>query len=195
VGKGSGLGLSMIYGFAKQSGGQLRIYSEMGHGTTVRLYLPRSHEAIGAAAALLAKPLKGGSARVLVVEDNADVRRIMVRQLIRLGYCVVEADSGATGLEALARDRDIELILTDIIMPGGMNGVELVAAAREARPGLKALFTTGFTNTAGADNNPVTGADPVIRKPYRVAELAAKLGEVLATETDSAQASVTSAVG
>ncbi|THD59125.1 ATP-binding protein [Phenylobacterium sp.] len=187
VGQGSGLGLSMIYGFAKQSGGQLRIYSEVGHGTTVRLYLPRSNEAIEAAKAPAAGPVKGRGERVLVVEDNVDVRRVAVRQLTELGYQVLEADSGAAGLEALAADHGVDLVFSDIVMPGGMTGIEMIAAARETRPDLKALFTTGFTSAATANNNRVTGADMVISKPYRVTELAAKLREALAVDAAPAQ--------
>jgi PAS domain S-box-containing protein len=187
VGKGSGLGLSMIYGFAKQSGGQLRIYSEVGHGTTVRLYLPRSHEAVEAAKAPAAGPVKGRGERVLVVEDNIDVRRVAVRQLAELGYQVVEADSGAAGLEVLGQDHGVDLVFSDIVMPGGMTGIEMIATAREARPDLKALFTTGFTSAATANNNRVTGADMVISKPYRVTELAAKLREALAVEMGAAE--------
>jgi PAS domain S-box-containing protein len=186
VGQGSGLGLSMIYGFAKQSGGQLRIYSEVGHGTTVRLYLPRSNEAVQAAKTPTAGPVKGRGERVLVVEDNVDVRRVAVRQLTDLGYQVVEADTGAAGLEMLAGDHGIDVVFSDVVMPGGMTGIEMIAAAREARPDLKALFTTGFTSAATANNNRVTGADMVISKPYRVTELAAKLREALATEVVTA---------
>jgi PAS domain S-box-containing protein len=187
VGQGSGLGLSMIYGFAKQSGGQLRIYSEVDHGTTVRLYLPRSEEAVEAAKAPAAGPVKGRGERVLVVEDNTDVRRVAVRQLTELGYQVLEADNGAAGLEALAADHGVDLVFSDIVMPGGMTGIEMIAAARETRPDLKALFTTGFTSAATANNSRVTGADMVISKPYRVTELAAKLREALAVETAPAQ--------
>ncbi|MBS0361737.1 MAG: response regulator [Proteobacteria bacterium] len=179
VGKGSGLGLSMIYGFAKQSGGQLRIYSEVGHGTTIRLYLPRSEEAVETVKAPATGPVKGRGERVLVVEDNLDVRRVAVRQLTELGYQVVEAENGLAGLEVLTQDHGIDLVFSDVVMPGGMTGIEMIAAARERRPGLKALFTTGFTSAATANNNRVTGADMVISKPYRVTELAAKLREAL----------------
>jgi len=197
VGKGSGLGLSMIYGFAKQSGGQLRIYSEVGQGTTVRLYLPRSDEEAETTTAPVAGPVKGRGERVLVVEDNVDVRRVAVRQLVALGYQVVEADNGASGLEVLSQDHGIDLVFTDIVMPGGMTGIEMIAAAREARPDLKALFTTGFTSAATANNSRVSGADMVISKPYRVTELAAKLREALAQEVApvSSQAPPASAAG
>jgi len=195
VGKGSGLGLSMIYGFAKQSGGQLRIYSEVGHGTTVRLYLPRSDDVAEAAKAPAAGPVKGCGERVLVVEDNIDVRRVAVRQLTALGYQVVEADNGAAGLEVLAQDHGVDLVFTDIVMPGGMTGIEMIAAARQARPDLKALFTTGFTGAATANNRRVTGADMMISKPYRVTELAAKLREALAHEVPSAHDRPSAAAG
>jgi CheY-like chemotaxis protein len=178
VGKGSGLGLSMIYGFAKQSGGQLRIYSEEGHGTTVRLYLPRSTDAVAAQDTDAAGPVRGAGERILVVEDNPDVRRVAVRQITELGYEVVEADSGAAGLEILTLDHGIELVFSDIVMPG-MTGIDMVQAARRDRPGLKALFTTGFTSAAAASTGRVTGADMLISKPYRISELATKLREAL----------------
>jgi PAS domain S-box-containing protein len=181
VGKGSGLGLSMIYGFAQQSGGQLRIYSEVGHGTTVRLYLPRSHEDAEREKPPSGGPVKGCGERVLVVEDNVDVRRVTVRQLTALGYQVVEAENGPDGLEVLAHDHGVDIVFTDIVMPGGMTGIEMIAAARQHRPGLKALFTTG-SSAAAANNNRLTGADLVISKPYRAADLAAKLREALAAE-------------
>src|SRR5579859_710083 len=185
VGKGSGLGLSMIYGFAKQSGGQLRIYSEVGHGTTVRLYLPRCLEAVAAAPVAAKGPVRGKGERILIVEDNPDVRRVAVRQLTDLGYQVAEADSGAAGLETLSLDHGVDLVFSDIVMPGGMTGIEMVQAARRDHPDLKALFTTGFTSAATANNNRVTGADLMISKPYRVADLAAKLREALASTPQS----------
>jgi signal transduction histidine kinase/ActR/RegA family two-component response regulator len=185
VGKGSGLGLSMIYGFAKQSGGQLGIYSEVDHGTTVRLYLPRSQDAVAAPAVNAHGPVRGEGERILVVEDNPDVRRVAVRQLTELGYQVMEADSGAAGLEALALDDGADLVFSDIVMAGGMTGIEMVQAARQARPDLKALFTTGFTSAATANNNRVTGADLMISKPYRVSDLATKLREALAAAPDA----------
>jgi PAS domain S-box-containing protein len=179
-GEGSGLGLSMVYGFAKQSGGQLKIYSEVGVGTTVRLYLPRTKLA-GAESLPETEPLSvtGEGERVLIVEDNPDVRRVVVRQLTDLGYEVVEAESGASGLAVLAADPTIDLLFTDIVMPGGMNGIEMVTTARLARPDLRVLFTTGFTSAAASIGGRLTGNDPLITKPYRRAALAAKLREAL----------------
>ena len=133
--------------------------------------------------------MKGRGERVLIVEDNPDVRRVAVRQLIELGYQVTEADSGAAGLEALVQDHGVDLVFSDIVMPGGMTGIEMVAVARQQRPGLKALFTTGFTSAATANNGRVTGADLMISKPYRVSELAAKLREALAAEPPLARTS------
>jgi CheY-like chemotaxis protein len=130
-----------------------------------------------------------------VVEDNVDVRRVAVRQLTELGYRIVEADNGVAGLEVLAQDHGVDLVFTDVVMPGGMTGIEMIAAARQARPGLKALFTTGFTSAATANNSRVTGADLVISKPYRVTELAAKLREALAQEVVSARDPPAAAAG
>jgi signal transduction histidine kinase/ActR/RegA family two-component response regulator len=181
VGEGTGLGLSMVYGFAKQSEGQLKLYSEAGHGTTVRIYLPRADSA-DADEVLRAEPesIMGRGERVLVVEDNPGVRRIAVRQLTDLGYEVVEADSGPAGLAAIRADPAIDLVFTDIIMPGGVTGIGMVEAARRARPGLRVLFTTGFASASALGGRHLTGAYPLISKPYRRADLAAKLREALA---------------
>jgi CheY-like chemotaxis protein len=120
---------------------------------------------------------------------------VAVRQLTALGYQVVEADNGAAGLEVLAQDHGVDLVFTEIVMPGGMTGIEMIAAARQARPDLKALFTTGFTGAATANNRRVTGADMMISKPYRVTELAAKLREALAHEVPSAHDRPSAAAG
>lgn len=181
VGQGSGLGLSMIYGFAKQSGGSVKIYSEAGVGTTVRLYLPRDGAKEGEAAEVAAHhPIAGtGNERILLVEDNDAVRRVVARQLEELGYGVVTACNAADALQALADDEGIDLMFTDVIMPGGMNGFELGRQARICRPALKVLHTTGFTRPV--DNiSDANGPPPqLLTKPYRKADLAIKLREVL----------------
>lgn len=180
VGQGSGLGLSMVYGFTKQSGGQLKIYSEVGHGTTVRLYLPRARGALaGDSVRTLRQPAMGNGERVLVVEDNAEVRHVAVRQLTDLGYTVIEAENGAEALKALDADPRIDLVFSDIILSGGMTGIEIVEAARRNRPSLRALFTTGFARAATVGGSHVSGEDVLITKPYRRADLAAKVREVL----------------
>ncbi len=181
VGKGSGLGLSMVYGFARQSGGQLKIYSEVGHGTTIRLYLPRSGD--GTAQTREAPPparVEGKGERVLVVEDNPDVRRVAVRQLTELGYFVVQAADGHEGLKAIAEDGEIDLVFTDIVMPGGMTGADMVEQARKSKPDLKVLFTTGFTAASTGAGRPQGAKDRLLSKPYRRQDLAAALRQALA---------------
>jgi PAS domain S-box-containing protein len=179
AGKGSGLGLSMVYGFARQSGGHLKIYSEVGHGTTVRLYLPRAErnevaEERPAVGDISAPP----GVTVLVVEDNDDVRKLVVRQLTEFGYAVRAASNAAAALEILEHEPRIDLLFTDIIMPGGMLGTELAAEVRRRRPAIKILLTTGFSEAAAQTT--LEPALPIITKPYRKRALAEKLRDVLA---------------
>ena len=181
VGKGTGLGLSQVYGFVKQSGGHVKIYSETGVGTTVKLYLPR-HAVDGAVAvaAVAALPPVGGDARevILVVEDEPQVRAISVEALRDLGYSVLEADSATVALQLLAARSDIVLLFTDIVMPE-VNGARLAEAARALRPGLKVLFTTGYTRNAVVHNGVVDAGVALIGKPFTVDALAAKVRNVL----------------
>jgi CheY-like chemotaxis protein len=180
VGKGSGLGLSMVYGFARQSGGQLKIYSEAGHGSTIRLYLPRSGGAIAPPAAQrLDARARGNGETVLVVEDNAPVLRVAVRQIEDLGYRVLQARSGPDALALMEAETAIDVVFTDIVMPGGMTGVELVEAARQRRPGLRVVFATGFATAAARGADKGIGSDRLINKPYRRSDLAAVLREAL----------------
>jgi PAS domain S-box-containing protein len=178
-GKGTGLGLSMVFGFLRQSGGHVSVYSEPGVGTTFRLYLPRATTDVQAAEIrpdALIEP--GGGEVVLVVEDNPGMRRIVVRQLRNLGYSVVECERAAEALDLLQRDT-IDLLFTDIVMPGGLDGVELALLARERWPGLKIVLTSGFPqeriNTAGGAPHGIK----LLSKPYRLQELAAILKSVL----------------
>lgn len=179
-GKGTGLGLSMVYGFAKQSGGHLSIYSEVGVGTTVRLYLPRAHgkalpEAV-AAAPDPASPAHGES--VLLVDDNTALRRVTLRRLTALGYRVQEAEDGRAALALLNAGGRFDLLFTDIGLPGGLNGFELAEQARRHHPNLKVLFTTGYGNN-GMSNEENGAPQHLIRKPYRGDELAVKLRAAL----------------
>jgi PAS domain S-box-containing protein len=178
-GVGSGLGLSMIFGFAKQSGGHLRIESELGRGTTVRLYLPRAQFVEADAAAGLDISLPGGKEAVLLVDDNLEMRTVARRHLASLGYLVSEAESGPAALEIMQAGARFDLLFTDIVMPEGMTGYQLAAAARQLQPGLKVLFTTGYVRAgAGQDDcEPQPGA--MIRKPYRKQELATTLRATL----------------
>jgi PAS domain S-box-containing protein len=181
VGKGTGLGLSMIYGFAKQSGGHVKIYSEVGHGTTVRLYLPRlangAEAAVAPAAA--APPGKGGGETILVVEDNPDVRRLVLRQLSELGYAVVEAANGPQAMRILEDGVSVDLLFTDVVMPGGMTGRQLAEAARLKRPTLKTLFTSGYTEDSVLRLGKLDPGVRLLSKPYRKHELASRIREAL----------------
>jgi signal transduction histidine kinase len=182
-GKGSGLGLSMVYGFAKQSRGHVRIYSEVGHGTTVRLYLPRATEEKPAAAPSAPVEADGDriDAAILVVEDNADVRRIVCRLLRDFGCTVIEAGSGQAALDILHSDSKIDLVFSDVVMPGGMSGSELVHAARRLRPGIRTLLTTGFAEASLRNQPQFADAGEIISKPYRRQDLARKLKNILKT--------------
>jgi PAS domain S-box-containing protein len=185
-GKGSGLGLSMVYGFAKQSRGHVKIYSEVGHGTTVRLYLPRAGEekpAVEASSGPVASDPNRIDAAVLVVEDNVDVRRIVCRLLRDFGCTVIEANSGQAALDILQSDRKIDLMFSDVVMPGGISGAELVQAARRLRPGIKTLLTTGFAEASLRNQVSFADAGEIITKPYRRQDLARKLRSVLGLKT------------
>lgn len=179
-GKGTGLGLSMVYGFAKQSGGHLSIYSDVGVGTTLRLYLPRAHgKALPEAAAAdsnLASPAHGES--ILLVDDNTALRRVTFRRLTALGYRVEEAEDGRAALALLDAGGRFDLLFTDIGLPGGINGFELAEQARGRQTDLKVLFTTGYGNN-GIPSDENGAPSHLIRKPYRSDELALKLRAAL----------------
>jgi signal transduction histidine kinase len=183
VGKGTGLGLSMVYGFAKQSKGHVRIASERGRGATVTIYLPRAISAgaadDAAAANVPARAAERGSERILFVEDDDLVREHVRAQLEDLGYRVTAVANGSEAMAALARAERFELLFTDVVMPGGMSGVDLARAAREMRPALEVLFTSGYTGEAGAALAEIDQAAHLLRKPFRRDELAAKLRTVL----------------
>jgi PAS domain S-box-containing protein len=180
VGRGTGLGLSMVYGFAKQSHGHVKIYSEVGHGTSVRLYLPRSSEASAGAAAAQTKPeqTSRGNETVLVVEDDPAVRRVAVTILEGLGYRLLQAADGKSALEIIGRSDAIDLLFTDLIMPNGMNGMDLLENARALRPSLKALFTSGYSEQFLKGRGGDDGV-PLVGKPYRRQRLAEAVREAL----------------
>src|SRR5258708_2441702 len=152
-GAGTGLGLSMIYGFVRQSGGHLKIYSEVGFGTTVRLYLPRSHDAATPAKTPLAEqPAPTGHESVLLVEDNADVRQVAAQQWGDLGYSVREASNAPEALRLLDAGERFDLLFTDVVMPEGMTGFQLAEAARQRQPEIKLLFATGYARVEPRDS-------------------------------------------
>jgi CheY-like chemotaxis protein len=176
-GGGSGLGLSMVYGFVKQSGGDVQIYSEVGRGTTVRIYLPIRGDA-GPVATKRPTRAVGGGETILVVEDDPRVRRVSVRRLRELGYAVVEVDGGTAALAILDEGGPLDLVFTDIVMPGGMTGMDLARQVRARRPGLKVLFTSGYADPATFQGG-MTADDGWLGKPYSRADLASKLRELL----------------
>ncbi|HEX9447599.1 MAG TPA: PAS domain S-box protein [Dongiaceae bacterium] len=179
VGKGTGLGLSMVHGFVKQSGGNVKIYSELGHGTTISLYLPRVIAAGETKENAQPPTLKGGIGEsILVVEDNPAVLKLVEKQLGELGYNVLLASDGPSAMSVLANGQEIDLLFTDVVMAGGMSGPDLAREARKLRPNLKVLFSSGFPRDAAKDIGPDLD-DMLLSKPYRRAELASKVREVL----------------
>ena len=180
VGKGSGLGLSMIYGFVKQSGGHARIYSEMGEGTTMKIYLPRTTTA--AARESVSPPATGATARgevVLVVEDDAEVRTVAVSILTEVGYEVLEAGSAAAGLAQLERNPGVNLLIADIVLPGGMGGREMAERACEMLPGLRVLYISGYAENALMHHGRLEEGTPLLVKPFRRTDFEMKIRQVL----------------
>lgn len=181
VGKGTGLGLSHVHGFLKQSGGHVSIYSEVGHGTTVKLYLPRTSlaEAEAPRPALMEDLPAGDPATlILVVEDEERVRTLSVASLRELGYTVLHADSGAKALDILEKNPGAALMFTDIVMPG-MSGRKLADEAKRRWPTLKVLYTTGYTQNAIVHNGVVDADARLLLKPYSLSDLARKIRAVL----------------
>ena len=190
VGKGTGLGLSMVYGFTKQSGGHLNIYSEVGHGTTVRLYLPcASREADASPPAVLrdAFPRSARGEVVLVVEDDPTIRKLVKKLLEVLGYGAVVAETAAEALELLASTPRVDLLLTDMVLPGGTSGAELATEAQCRQPGLRVLYMSGYTRNALIGNNLRDENAHVLSKPFRKEELARAVHRVLNSQPAHAQ--------
>jgi PAS domain S-box-containing protein len=186
IGHGTGLGLSQVYGFVKQSGGNVKIYSEVGEGTTVKIYLPRLHSDEGAPVLAEAEgraPQSSGGQTILVVEDEADVRAYTTGILSELGYRVLEASIGATALQILQNHPEIVLLFTDVGLPGGMTGRQLADAARKLRPDLKILFTTGYARNAIVHDGRLDPGVVLVTKPFTYAAVASKLSDVLDTPT------------
>ncbi len=178
IGMGTGLGLSMIYGFAKQSGGQVRIHSKPDLGTTVRLYLPRLSDGADVepeaeTASEMPRASRGGT--VLVVDDEPVVRMLVVEVLEELGYVAREASDGPSGMRLLESKEHVDLLVSDIGLPGGMNGRQLADAARLRRPGLKVLFITGFAESAAVGSGTMEAGMEVMTKPFGMEALAGKI--------------------
>jgi CheY-like chemotaxis protein len=189
VGEGTGLGLSMIYGFAKQSGGQVRIYSELGQGTTVCIYLPR-HLGDGPAddeeARAEARARSEQGETVLVVDDEPTVRMLVTDVLEDLGYIALEAADSIEGLKVLRSDVRIDLLISDVGLPGGMNGRQMADAGREVRPDLRVLFITGYAENAAIGNGQLAPGMAVMTKPFDMDQLAARISEMIKAEHPSA---------
>ncbi|HEX5678607.1 MAG TPA: PAS domain-containing protein [Alcanivorax sp.] len=179
-GKGTGLGLSMVYGFVKQSRGHIKIYSEPGEGTTVKLYLPRADREDERPAAPPVSPVRfsNRAETVLLVEDDDAVRDQAARQLQDLGYRVISASDGEAAL-AMLQEQDVDLLFTDVIMPGGPNGPELARLARQRRPGLPVLYTSGYTENAIVHQGRLDPGVHLLEKPYHRDELARKVRDAL----------------
>jgi PAS domain S-box-containing protein len=184
VGHGTGLGLSQVYGFVKQSGGHVKIYSEMGQGTTVKLYLPRLATEVAEESASEKQLLPEAELEetVLVVEDDQDVRSYSTEILRELGYRVLEAHDGPSALRILDQQPRVDLLFTDVVLPGGITGAQVAAQATAARPTLKVLFTTGYARNAIVHHGRLDKGVQLITKPFSFNELAAKIRDVLDIE-------------
>jgi CheY-like chemotaxis protein/CHASE3 domain sensor protein len=189
-GHGTGLGLSQVYGFVKQSGGHIKIYSEVGHGTTIKLYLPRTRKPQEGVGPVTTGPVEGGTERVLVVEDDNDVRAAAVEMLGNLGYRVLKAANAEQALTVLASGAPVDLLFTDVVMPGPIGVRELARRARELRPNLAVLYTSGYTQNAIVHNGRLDDDVSLLSKPYRREDLARKVRVMLNDKRPSVQGSV-----
>ena len=179
-GHGTGLGLSMVYGFAKQSRGHVKIYSEVGHGTTVKLYLPRVAQSEDLLAAIERSPVTGGNETILVVEDDAEVRATAIEMLGDLGYRVLKAHDAASALHIIESGLSIDLLFTDVVMPGTLKSPELARKAKERQPHIAVLFTSGYTENAIVHGGRLDADVDLLPKPYARDALARKVRQVLA---------------
>jgi len=176
VGKGTGLGLSQVYGFVRQSGGHVRIYSEPGVGTNVKIYLPRARAGVQAEPERRPEPAAlSGDEKILVVEDHEDLRHYIVGILTDLGYEVVATADGPSALETIEKRPDLDLLLTDVVLPGGMNGRQIATRALQLRPGLKILFMTGYTQNAIVHDGRLDAGVALISKPFTYDQLGSKV--------------------
>ena len=178
-GKGTGLGLSMVYGFVKQSGGHIRIYSEVGSGTTIKLYLPRAHQSEDVLVPLSAAPISGGPETILVAEDDAEVRSTVVETLKELGYRVLTANDAASALAVIESGVTIDLLFTDVVMPGTLKSPELARKAKERLPGVAVLFTSGYTENAIVHGGRLDVGVELLSKPYSREMLARKVRQAM----------------
>lgn len=181
-GRGTGLGLSMVYGFVKQSGGHIKLYSEPGHGTTVKLYLPRTTQSEDIIVDVDAGPLTGGSETILVAEDDEAVRETVVAMLADLGYRVLKARDAQSALSIIDSGIPIDLLFTDVVMPGTLRSPELARKARERLPGIAVLFTSGYTENSIVHGGRLDEGVDLLSKPYTRETLARKLRQMLTSQ-------------
>jgi PAS domain S-box-containing protein len=179
-GKGTGLGLSMVYGFVKQSAGHIKIYSEEGHGTTIRMYLPPGSGSSLVPEAASATSIQGGHETILVVEDDRLVRDYVLTQLHSLGYATLDAANGAEALALVEAGREFDLLFTDVIMPGAINGRQLANELQKSKPGLRVLFTSGYTENAIIHHGRLDSGILLLAKPYRKSDMAGMIRKALA---------------
>ena len=184
TGMGTGLGLSMVYGFLKQSNGHIKIYSEPGEGTAIKLYFPRIAEQRGLpdwTERTWARPAPGarGSETILLVEDDEEVRKFSAEVLLEQGYAVHAAGDGASALRLLESEANISLLFTDVVLPGGMNGRQLADEARRRKPELKVLYATGYTRNAIIHQGRLDAEVELLTKPFTADALARKVRQVL----------------
>jgi signal transduction histidine kinase/DNA-binding response OmpR family regulator/CHASE3 domain sensor protein len=187
-GRGTGLGLSQVYGFVKQSGGHIKIYSEVGQGTTIKLYLPRTRKPEEGTGPVATGPIEGGNERILVVEDDAAVRAAAVDALTELGYNVLKAENGEQALAILGSGVAVDILFTDVIMPGPIGARELTRRALEMQPKILVLYTSGYTQNAIVHNGKLDADALLLSKPYRREDLARKLRAMLAARPKPAKA-------
>ncbi|MCQ8280079.1 PAS domain-containing protein [Acetobacteraceae bacterium KSS8] len=193
-GKGSGLGLSMVYGFVKQSGGHVKIYSEPGLGTTIRLYLPRAIQSEDVEVSVQTGPIAGGTETVLVVEDDEGVRDTVVEMLSDLGYSVLKAVDAGSALAVIESGVPIDMLFTDVVMPGTLKSPELARKARERLPDLAVLFTSGYTENSIVHGGRLDAGVELLSKPYTREQLARKFRHVLSNRKQRGLAAETAAV-
>jgi PAS domain S-box-containing protein len=185
-GEGTGLGLSMAYGFVKQSGGHIRLYSEIGHGTTVRIYLPRSLDLEEDIPSSSNDPIVGGTETILVVEDDIGVQATVVAMLTELGYRVLKADNGENALAIIKSGEMIDLLFTDVVMPGTLRSPDLAKQAKTVLPNIAVLFTSGYTQNAIVHGGRLDPGVDLLSKPYRREQLARKIRHVIANQQQAA---------
>ncbi|MGH6872943.1 MAG: response regulator [Rhizomicrobium sp.] len=187
-GQGTGLGLSQVFGFVKQSSGHVKLYSEPGHGTTVKIYLPRSRRPQDATEPTFSAPIEGGAEAILVLEDDDGVRSAVIDLLTELGYVVAGAAGAVQALDFLAKNPRVDLLFTDVVMPGPVGSRELARRAKELAPGIKVLFTSGYTQNAIVHNGQLDDDVVLLSKPYRKDDLARKLRAMIAPSPPPARA-------